>query len=82
MTSKSSRKKATSFLPTFVFNLSRHRTYRSAYGGFALFHLSVCGKLFSTIPSRNITFILLSNSVLLSWIKSFLRISDYKRLSG
>lgn len=42
----------------------------SAYGGFVLSHLPVSGKLFSTIPLRNITFILLSDSVLSSWMKT------------
>ena len=31
------------------------RTCRSAYGGFVLLHLTVCGKLFSTIPLSNVT---------------------------
>ena len=31
-----------------------------AYGGFVLFHLTMCGKLFSAIPLSNVTSILLS----------------------
>jgi len=44
--------------------IPHHRTCRSAYGGFVLLHLTVCGKLFSAIPSRYVTSILLSDSVL------------------
>ena len=44
--------------------LSHHRTCGSAYGGFGLSHLTMCGKLFSAIPLNNITSILLSDSVL------------------
>ncbi|MDM8209338.1 hypothetical protein QUW17_15990, partial [Bacteroides gallinaceum] len=53
--------------PTFVFtDLSHHRTCRSAYGGFELSHLTMCGKLFSAMPSSDIASILLSDSVLSS----------------
>ena len=45
-------------------DLSHHRTCGSAYGGFVLLHLTACGKLFSAIPSRYVTSILLSDSVL------------------
>ena len=49
--------------PTFTFtDLPHHRTCRSAYGGFVLLHLTVCGKLFSAISSRYVTSILLSKS--------------------
>ena len=44
--------------------IPHHRTCRSAYGGFVLLHLTVCGKLFSAIPSRYVTSILLSDSVI------------------
>ena len=51
--------------PTFAFtDLPHHRTCGSAYGGFGLSHLTMCGKLFSAIPSRYVTSILLSDSVL------------------
>ena len=36
----------------------------------------MCGKLFSAIPLNNITSILLSDSVLSSWIESSFRASD------
>ena len=45
-------------------DLSHHRTCGSTYGGFVLLHLTVCDKLFSTIPSRYVTSILSSDSVL------------------
>ena len=47
--------------PTYTFtDLPHHtRTCRSAYGGFVLLHLTVFGKLFSTIPLSNVTSILL-----------------------
>ena len=45
-------------------DLSHHHTCRSAYGDFVLLHLTVCNKLFSAIPSRYVTSILLSDSVI------------------
>ena len=45
-------------------DLSHHRTCGPAYGGFVLLHLTVCDKLFSAIPSRYVTSILSSDSVL------------------
>ena len=63
--------------PTLTFtDLPHHRTCRSTYGGFVLLHLTVCGKLFSAIPLSNVTSILLSDSVLSSWIESSFRTSD------
>ena len=56
--------------------ISPYRTNGSAYGGFVLVHLTVCDKLFSAIPSRYVTSILLSDSVLSSWIESSFRTSD------
>ena len=51
--------------PTFAFtDLPHHRTCGSAYGGFGLSHLTMCGKLFSAIPLGSVTSILLSDSVL------------------
>ena len=68
--------------PTFTFtDLPHHRTCRSAYGGFVLLHLTVCDKLFSAIPSRYVTSILLSDSVLSCEQRVPFRTSDYKRLS-
>ena len=53
--------------PTFTFtDLPHHRTCGSAYGGFGLSHLTMCGKLFSAIPLTGVTSILLSDSVLSS----------------
>ena len=47
--------------PTFTFtDLPHHRTSGSAYGGFALSHLTMCGKLFSAIPRTSVTPTLLS----------------------
>ena len=57
-------------------DLSHHRTCGSAYGGFVLSHLAMCGKLFSAIPTSSVTSILLSDSVLSSWIESYFRTSD------
>ena len=68
--------------PTFTFtDLPHHRTCRSAYGGFVLLHLTVCDKLFSAIPLRYVTSILLSDSVLSCEQRVPFRTSDYKRLS-
>ena len=67
---------------TFTFtDLPHHRTCGSAYGGFVLSHLTMCGKLFSAIPSRYVTSILLSDSVLSCEQRVPFRTSDYKRLS-
>ena len=41
-----------------------------------LSHLAMCGKLFSAIPMSSTTSILLSDSVLSSWIESSFRTSD------
>ena len=57
-------------------DLPHHRTCGSAYGGFVLSHLMVCGKLFSTTPLSSVTSILLSDSVLSFWIESSIRTSD------
>ena len=57
-------------------DLSHHRTCDSAYGGFVLSHFTMCGKLFSTIPMSNVASILLSYSVLLSWIEISFRTSN------
>ena len=63
--------------PIFTFtDLPHHRTCGSAYGGFVLFHLTMCSKLFSAIPLSSVTSTLLSDSVLSSWIESFFRTSD------
>ncbi|MED9984020.1 MAG: hypothetical protein U0K27_13235, partial [Segatella copri] len=63
--------------PIFTFtDLPHHRTCGSAYGGFVLSHLAMCGKLFSAIPMSSVTSILLSDSVLSSWIESSFRTSD------
>ena len=44
--------------PTFAFtDLPHHRTSGSAYGGFALSHLTMCGKLFQ--PSLGLASLLL-----------------------
>ena len=68
--------------PIFMFtDLSHHRTCRSAYGGFVLLHLTMCNKLFSAIPSRYVTSILLSDSVLSCEQRVPFRTSDDKRLS-
>ena len=57
-------------------DLPHHRTCDSAYGGFVLSHLAMCGKLISVIPMSSVTSILLSDSVLSSWIESSFRTSD------
>ena len=63
--------------PIFTFtDLPHHRTCGSAYGGFVLSHLAMCGKLISVIPMSSVTSILLSDSVLSSWIESSFRTSD------
>ena len=54
------------FLLLSFSDLSHHRTCRSAYGGFGLSHLTMCGKLFSAIPLTGVTSIPLSDSVLSS----------------
>ncbi|MGM9699692.1 MAG: hypothetical protein ACI3Y0_13780 [Prevotella sp.] len=42
--------------PAFAFtDIPHHRTCRSAYGGFGLSHLLMCGKLFSAIPLTGVT---------------------------
>ena len=48
----------------------------SAYGDLVLSHLAMCGKLFSAIPMSSATSILLSDSVLSSWIESSFRTPD------
>ena len=70
------------FYSYFCFSdFSHHSKYRS-HTVVSFFHFSMCGNSLSIIPSRNITFIRLSDSIIELWMKCPLRASNYKRLSG